>query len=492
MDSGVRMQGVTRTSAPPEEESMNTMDQLRQRNHQADRRRRTRYESSPCTLRWKIWFGAIRSLSLLFLLVVVIRGSTLPPRTPPSALLGADCPPSLSNATVRVGVFYCPAPSVVVCSVAHIDVIMAIWLRHVNSRQCGLLGVGTAVEFVARNLSGTAATAEEIEEETRALIASGVDFVILPPGSLWGLAMQMLEAHTIPAIAPLSPNSNLYQCTAQSSCARANTRRFQYAHSISSPSEKYLQGWVGLLQLKRCGSLALVSTALQAYVTIVSGLSVAAADNHIPIVGRFLGLELVAGTNIVPIATVHTVIDELKRIDADAIVILASDCRPWIMRLQEVNYLPKSLATLLCTDSSAALQTLGDAINYIVGPAQVGGHTQGTCRWTTREMMASDLTMCARAVWCVRVQWDSHLTGSAYTETNATTPWAMFLDESNDDDLNAQDDWSVIEGETDDSIWSTRSSVSGPSLSSPLQFVQAYQEALNYSSHHYSHSSTHR
>lgn len=375
---------------------------------------------------------------LLLLLLVPLLPSSGAAHFP--AHLGADCPAPTSNHTIRVGVFLCPSTSVIACPIPRIDLIVGMWVTHVNQEMCGLLGY--PVHLVSYDLSSSAANASEILAGAMSLSRRGAQFVILPSGSLWGPAMSFLENQQIPAVAPLSPSSSLYQCTTanmasgnQPECTRPNTRRFQFVHSILSPAEKYLQAWVGLLQLKRCSSLAMVSTSLQSYVSIIAGLTIAAADNHIPIIGQFLSLPVVTGSNSVSLDTVITIVDELRDLNADAVVILASDCRPWIVRLQEVNYLPKSLATLLCTDSLVASQSLGDALNYIVGP----------------------------------VQWDSHLKGSEYTETNATTPWSMFIDDSATDD---EADLDAVDAVASDV--STDSSVS-----SPLQFVRRYQSTFN-------------
>lgn len=329
---------------------------------------------------------------------------------------------------------------------------MDIWRDHVNNNLCGLLGTGTAVEFVPRNLSGLAATSSEIRNHTRSMLREGIDFVILPPGSLWASAMVLLEAAGVPALAPLTPSSILYQCTGsaavsgQSNCVSANTRRFQYAHSVSSPAEQYLQGWIGLLQLKEATTIAVVSTALTSYPNIVSGLETAVSDYHMTIIGQFLNLPTLADSSSVATSVINEVVAELQELNADAVAILASDCRPWIQRLQEVNYLPKSLATLLCTDSQTAEATLGSSLNYIVGPAQ----------------------------------WDSQLTGSEYTETNDTTPWGMFIDNSPNADSEIDITSSLyVPADADEA---TIDSDNDGYLTSPLKFVKKYQDVLNFSS----------
>jgi hypothetical protein len=213
-----------------------------------------------------------------------------------------------------------------------------------------------------------------------------------------------------------------------------------------------------------------VSTSLALYDTIIAGLTTAAADAQIDILTTsLLNLALVPNSNSVPPETVARAVDQLVRLDADAVVILASDCKPWIHRLRLVGYLPKSLATLLCTDSVAALAELGPDLNYIVGPAQ----------------------------------WDPYLSGSEYEETNATIPYAsMFLSPPSGDGFVVGTGGDVVLGgealanyfDAADRVVTARgggSALLGPTLgheiselTSPLKFVHRYQTALNYSCAH--------
>ena len=404
-------------------------------------------------------------LAILFLLVLGCFQASFQPAsaskfamTDPNKLLGPSCPPSTTNQTVRIGAFYCTSLSPSICLLPHNDLILGIWTNWVNNHLCGLLEDGTAVELVPLLISATAATAAEIRNVTLQALSLNVSYVILPSGSLWGPGMDLLEAAQIPAIAPLTATTTLYQCTAaamlnngQPTCKQPNTRRYQYAHSILSPAEKYLQGWVGLLQLKKCESLTIVSTFLATYSAIITGMLTAASDNHIPIVGdpKWQSVALSPGTNVVPNDVVESVVDGLKQLNADAVVILASDCRPWILRLQAVDYMPKSLATLLCTDQESVASTLGASLNYIVGP----------------------------------VQWDGSLSGSEYTETNSTTPYAMFFDESAVPEVEVD----LIGMATGVDIQDTGAAVASPDstdsssnfISSPRQFVREYQRVLN-------------
>jgi hypothetical protein len=369
--------------------------------------------------------------------------------TAPS-LLGPDCP--YTNSSFRVGVFTCPSSNLLVCAIPRLDLLIGFWAKHVNQQRCGLLGNRYAVHLVVRPLSSSAANASEILAATNSMLSDdtqpdmshdptkkGVHAVMLPSGSNWANAMNVLEAHKIPAVAPLTPNSFLYQCAGppsvanQPNCVTANTRRYQFAHSISSPGDKYLLEWIGLLQLAGAKTMIAVATALPLYQTVFRGLSVAASDAHMSIVGTYLNLPLLPGSNSVAASTVNSVVDSLVSINADAVAIMASDCRPWIHRLRAVNYLPKSLATILCTDSAAALAELGDDLNYVVGPAQ----------------------------------WDPHLTGVEYEESNVTTPWGMFpIPQSALAVQTAEDALSL--------------STTGDTFStSPWQFVSAYQATLN-------------
>lgn len=432
-------------------------------------------------------FSSILLLLSLLLLVDVFLPSSSPtssssslvlPASAAKSLLGPQCAPS--NATLRVGVFLCNSSSVLVCAVQGIDLLLDTWVRHVNERRCGLLGQGLAVQIVPRTLSSSAANSSEILAATTSMLADdlqpdgsrdptrkGVHAVMLPSGSTWTAAMELLEANSVPAVAALSPTSFLYQCSGpagpagtgwtsqQSSCRAANTRRFQFAHSIASPGEKYFLEWVGLLQLKGARTLSAVSTSLALYGTVIKGLSIAAADAHIEIVESFLSLPILPGSSSVAQNIVDETVDKLKALNADAVVILASDCRPWIHRLKAVNYLPKSLATLLCTDSPAALAELGPALNYVVGPAQ----------------------------------WDPHLSGAEYEETNSTTPWGMFLapeaDETDTPSFSfGEDGYALSEAERFLQSGADAATVAAldPAVvskwSSPLQFVNTYQRAF--------------
>ena len=341
------------------------------------------------------------SLSALLLLSLLLLVALCPLCLGQMSTLPAHCP--FSSQSIKVGVFYCSSPNTVICSVPRIDLLLSIWQDHVNNVRCGLLGGShIAVELVLHDMTGTAANASELLTITNRMVAQNVDFVILPPGSNWYTGMLVLESLHIPAVAPLSPNSFLYQCTQaamdsglQPSCARANTRRFQYAHSISSPGEKYFREWIGLLQLKGASTLIVVSTPLALYQTIIGGLAVAADDAHIQILA-VLGVGVIPGSNSVADEVVSSTVRQLEAARADAVMILASDCIPWVRALHAINYLPKSLATLLCTDSLAASTELGESLNFIVGPSQ----------------------------------WDPHLSGTDYQESNDTTPWGMFFDES--------------------------------------------------------------
>lgn len=134
--------------------------------------------------------------------------------------------------------------------------------NYVDNTLGGMFG-GVPVYFIKAPVPGNAGTPAAILSQTNALFIGPtpqtgtlVDFVILPAGSGWANAMVQLEKYKIPAIAANSPASTLYKCPPQGTSAAllnttwapcygkpADSRRFQFAHGISSAGELYFQAW---------------------------------------------------------------------------------------------------------------------------------------------------------------------------------------------------------------------------------------------------------
>ena len=338
--------------------------------------------------------AAAWQLLLALILVALLSGPhAVSGQTGPSPAPVPIPPPTNCSAAagtcVRIGYFNCPWGGTVCTNFVGHD-RMYEWYRERIATKLGGRLVGVPVQWVRATISGfIIATAPELYATVDRLFIGDaarngtgqplVDFVILPFGSLWDTAMQLLERHRIPSIGASSPDSKLFQCAptadvwnvSQPGCTAPNTRRYKHAHVASAPGELYFQPWVGLLKLRKARSIAMVRTVMPFFQIVRAGMLTAAADNAIPIVYDELVL---LNTAVTPAAleasTVRRVMSEVRAVQPDALIFITQDCVPWILEMERLDYTPKSVAAVLCSDGSGPLADLGDRLRYIVGSSQ--------------------------------------------------------------------------------------------------------------------------
>ena len=349
-------------------------------------------------------------LSTLLVMLVALLCAPLTPATADDPVAPPGCS-AAAGTCVRIGYFLCPWGGPQCSNVVGHDLMVEWYRNRVATKLGGKLG-GVPVYWVRATISGFfAADADEVYETVDRLFIGDaarngtgqplVDFVILPFGSLWDTAMQLMEKHRIPSVGALSPDSKLFQCgptadiwnATQPGCTVPNTRRYKYAHGAPNPGEQYFQPWVGLLKLRKARSIAIVRTVVPFYQTIRAGLLTAAADNAIPIVYDELVL---LNTEVTPAvlehSTVQRVVAELQEVNADGLVLDTQDCVPWIEEMERRDWAPKSVAAVLCSDGSTPLVRLGHRLRYVVGSAQ----------------------------------WAPEMKGADYSESADLQPWALF------------------------------------------------------------------
>ena len=275
------------------------------------------------------------------------------------------------------------------------------YMDRINTQMGGQL-IGLPVYFVIIPVTATSASAATIKAAVQASFVNVatnqkyVDFVILPWGSNWESSMPILEQFKIPAIAGNSPLGTLYQCGSgrtwrnQTGCTAPNTRRFQYAHGISNAGEQFFQPWVGLMKLKKAKTLAVVQTTVSLYQTIQAGVATAAEDYSLDLI--YVKTAPLVNSTLVDPDVLNSVVTDLIQKQPDGLVLATQNCVPWIQAFAQRDYAPKSLATVLCTDSAVAFDSLGSSLRYVVGSSQ----------------------------------WHPGMNGNDYTENLDTQPWALF------------------------------------------------------------------
>lgn len=100
----------------------------------------------------------------------------------------------------------------------------------------------------------------------------------------------------------------------------------------------------------------------------------------------------VVNTTIILPSEVSRRVREVAAANPDGIVLAAQDCLPWIKEFVAQDYVPKSLATVLCTDNPDKFAELGSALTYVAGSAQ----------------------------------WSPDMNGNDYAELVSEAPWVMF------------------------------------------------------------------
>jgi len=353
--------------------------------------------------------------------------------TTPTLALNANCSATdPTNTCIRVGYFrWVPIAGAVQAQVIVGYNEMMDWYihDHINTTQRGLMS-GIPVAFIPYVIPVLSAAAADVKKAAALWIpANGtrlVDFVILPPGSNWaestGGAMLTFENARVPAIASNSPLSSLFQCPSSKTadislskpCKTHSSRRFQFAHGISNAGEQFFQPWIGLLQLKKAKTIAIIQTGATTsiYPGVTQGLISAAADYSIDIV--YITNATLVNTNQIAQAELDRIVGELIALQPDGVALASVACAPWILAFQRADYMPSSVVTILCTDSDAIVTSLGDRLNFVVGTAQ----------------------------------WNPRMNGNDYLENQDEQPWALFPHK--------------IDGQVNN-------------LTSPMQFVQMWQ-----------------
>ena len=378
--------------------------------------------------------ACLRALLLCVCTLVLFLASSASAGSNPVAPVGCS---ARAGTCVRIGIWLCPNPATCSSLPGHDRMIQ--WYKErvesrYNNRWAGVPIFWVELEIEGFFVSTPREIATKINESfigPAAWAGTGgplVDFTILPFGSLWDTGMPLLERWRIPSVGALSPDSRLFQCHAnetiwrtQEGCTAPNTRRFQYAHGTPNPGEQYFEPWIGMLKRQKAKSIALVRTTIPFYLGVHDGTVAVARDNQIAITYDTLALLTGSPPAMQP-ETVSRIISEMQSLptEPDAVAFLTQDCIPWIRALRAANFAPKSVAAILCSDSSGPLESLKADLNYIVGSSQ----------------------------------WAASLTGADYTETEATQPWALFP--------------------------ATQSSGNGDeALTSPLLFQATYRDIMN-------------
>jgi len=237
--------------------------------------------------------------------------------------------------------------------------MLGIWQDLVNARS----DYEFKIEVIPANIRSDIVY---IKPQFDYLMSQNVSFFVGAEGELSVVASQYANQVKIPIISRVALTSD-YKCStppypANSNCRRLNDRAFNHAYSTLQPAGYQFKDYFGMLGVKKAKTVAIVYWDDNFHTETCMGGKYYAANNKIDVI--YTRKISTSYTN----DEILEIVGTLKTLDPDAITWCRRlGCVEDIHAFEKLDYLPRSLMMVQCTDTDKAINTVKTDFRYVNG-----------------------------------------------------------------------------------------------------------------------------